>query len=319
MAPGNAECARPFSGVHCETVATGTLLRAAGFEISEAMLLKLSSLPLPFIGGRSKPFELTMVACRNLGLECHAEETSSKTKAWARLVTELETEGPVGLQLDCFYLRYFERPPHFAGHFIAALRLVGDAVEVADTLQQGGVHRVARTELEAARHARGPMSAKARMYMLRGRPSVDLATAARAAIRGNANSYLSPKFSGMGSLGFAKLAKSLPTWLKKSKSPSEDLRLAATLMERAGTGGALFRNLYRDFLAEATELVPSKAKHIGSARDHIAQSAELWARIAQLLDHCAADGRASHLNEASALCRPISEHETSAMRILAKL
>jgi hypothetical protein len=41
MAASNRGRARPFSGVHCETVATGTLLRAAGFEVSEPMLFGL--------------------------------------------------------------------------------------------------------------------------------------------------------------------------------------------------------------------------------------------------------------------------------------
>lgn len=50
--------------------------------------------------------------------------------------TSLGRSQPVGLQLDCFDLPYFERAPHFAGHFVAATRLIGDEVEVVDTLQQ---------------------------------------------------------------------------------------------------------------------------------------------------------------------------------------
>jgi hypothetical protein len=65
----------------------------------------------------------------------HADETSSKTKAWGSLAKHLGESRPVGLQVDCFYLPYFERPPHFAGHFVAALRLVDDDVEVVDTVQ----------------------------------------------------------------------------------------------------------------------------------------------------------------------------------------
>lgn len=88
---------------------------------------------------------------------------------------------------------------------------------------------------------------------------------------------------------------------------------------RAGTGGALFRNLYRDFLTEAADLVPSKANSITKARDEVARSAELWTSVACLLDHCAADGRARHLVEAALLCQPIAEHEVSAMQSLSQL
>lgn len=109
---------KPFVGVHCETVATGTLLNHVGLELSEPMLfglgegfafvfLKLSSLPLPFLGGRPKPFELTSNLCRHLGLDFRSAETTSKRKAWKQLERELSAQRPVGLQVDCFYLDYF--------------------------------------------------------------------------------------------------------------------------------------------------------------------------------------------------------------------
>lgn len=322
--------AKPFVGQHCEAVASGTLLGTIGIDLSEPMIfglgealgfvfLNLSSLPLPFIGGRSKPFALTEALCRNLGVHLQAQETSSKAKAWGHLEDCLRRHHPVGLQLDCFYLPYFERAPHFAGHFVAAIALDADVVEVVDTVQQGSVQRVDRVHLELARHARGPMAAKARAYTTRASSKPDLEAAALVAVRNNARRYLEPDFSGMGAPGILKLARSLPTWLAKAKSPREDLQLAADLMERAGTGGALFRNLYRDFLGEVAELVPSKAKAIREARESIAHSASLWTNIAALLEECARDGRVAHLTEASELCRRIAEHELAAMRLLANI
>lgn len=328
----NSGRTKPFIGQHCETVATGTLLAAVGYDLSEPMLfglgealgfvfLNLASLPLPFIGGRSKPFALTESACRNLGVRLHASETSSRRKAWSQLEERLRRFEPVGLQLDCFYLPYFEHSPHFAGHFVAAIRLIEDDVEVVDTVQQGSVQRVTQMQLESARHARGPMAARARSYTIHAgsKAKVNLQEAVVVAMRNNANRYLAPDFGGMGAAGLAKLARSLPTWLKVAKSPADDMRLAAGLMERAGTGGALFRNLYRDFLGEVAQVVPSKAKGVLSAHAAIAQAAVLWTTMAQLLEACAHDGRSVHLNEAAALCRPIAEHESAAMRILASI
>lgn len=328
--PAALAVARPFIGVHCETVATGTLLGAVGYALSEAMLfglgealgfvfLNLSSLPLPFVGGRTKPFALTEAVCRNLGVALQAEETTSKAKAWSRLEKHLRAGQPVGLQLDCFHLPYFERAPHFAGHFVAAVRLVGDEVEVVDTLAQGSVQRVGRVDLEAARHAGGPMAAKARAYTVAAGPPPDLNAAVLAAVRANAGRYLAPDFSGMGAPGIARLAKSLPKWWAQAKTPADDLQLAADLMERAGTGGGLFRHLYRDFLTEAEALLPTHAAAIGGARDLFAASAEKWTEIAHLLSACAADGRAQHLDEASKLCRAIAENEVAAMTMLARL
>lgn len=323
----------PFRGVHCETVATGTLLGALGCDLSEPMLfglgeglafvfLNLSSLPLPFLGGRSKPFALTEAICRNLGVNLRTEETSSHKKAWAGLEAALGKGQPVGLQLDCFYLPYFRNAPHFAGHFVAAIGVDRDVVTVVDTVQQGSVQRVARAELEQARHARGPMSARARAYTVQGgsrATRASLGTAALAAIRANAHRYLHPEFSGMGARGLAKLATSLPSWLTKAKSPSDDLRLAADLMEKAGTGGALFRNLYRDFLDEVARLAPPQARALRTARDGFARAAEHWRAIAHLLERSARDGRAQHLTDAADLCRSITEAEVGAMKLLADL
>src|SRR3982751_3439249 len=97
---------QPFVGLHCETVATRSLLGAAGLKLSEPLLfglgeglgfiyLNLSSLPLPFVGGRTKPFALTTALCGNLGLECVALETRSKPKAWASLERSLLDGRPV--------------------------------------------------------------------------------------------------------------------------------------------------------------------------------------------------------------------------------
>ncbi len=327
----NTRVAKPFIGVHCETVATGTLLEAVGYRLSEPMLfglgeglafvlLNLSSLPLPFVGGRSKPFALTRALCSNLGLGCHAEETASKAKSWTRLAAHLDAGRAVGLQLDCFYLPYFERAPHFAGHFVAATRLLGDDVEVVDTKPQGTVQRVHRSDLEAARHARGPMSANALLYTVEAGPTKALSEAASAAMVRNAKTYLAPAFGGSGALGIAKLARSLPTWLDKAKSPRGDLLLAADLMERAGTGGALFRNLYRDFLREAGEYVaPARAKAVREAHSAMTRAAEMWTRIAALLAQVAVDGRAEHLREAAQLCGSIVDAEQAAMLALVDL
>jgi Domain of unknown function (DUF4872)/Butirosin biosynthesis protein H, N-terminal len=321
----------PFVGVHCETVATGSLLKAAGVELSEPMLfglgeglsfvlLNLSSLPLPFVGGRPKPFELTQRLCRNLGIDCHSSETVSRPKAWQQLEVALGQRIPVGLQLDCFYLDYFEKPPHFAGHFVAAYALDGDEVKLVDTVQQGTLQIVSRASLEAARHAKGPMSSRARMYTVEvNRNVASFEGAVRTAIRANAERYLRPLFSGMGVPGIEKLAKSLPTWLQKSQSPRSDLQLASDLMERAGTGGALFRNLYRDFLTEAIDVLTQSESVITEARDRFDAAASKWTSIATHLEWAGAQGRADCLLDAANDCREIAAIELSAMQILAGL
>lgn len=318
----------PFVGQHCETVTTGTLLNSCGIKLSEPMMfglgeglgfvmLNLKSLPLPFLGGRSRPFALTQALCRNLGLECQARETSSKASAWKTLAAELDM-APVGLQLDCFHLPYFSQPIHFAGHFVAAYRVEGEQVLLVDTEQQGSLQRAPRPALEAARFAKGPMSAKARSWTIEARrPVLKLAPAIRKAIRANARAYLSPPFSGASHLGITKLAKSLPKWRAVAKK-SSDFALASLLMEKAGTGGALFRNFYRDFLREAREHLPGARATLDAGHALFAESASAWSDVARLVGS-AAKGSDAPLLEASAHCHRIASLELEAMRTLAKI
>ncbi|HEY6124673.1 MAG TPA: BtrH N-terminal domain-containing protein [Steroidobacteraceae bacterium] len=322
---------QPFAGQHCETVATGTLLAAGGLKLSEPMLfglgeglgfifINLGSLPLPFVGGRSKPFALTEALCGNLGLNCTSNETTSRPKAWAALENPVRAGQPVGLQLDCFHLEYFSQPVHFAGHFVAAHGFDDREVLLVDTAQQGSMQRTSRASLEKARFAKGPMAAKARTWTIappKRLPAIDVAT--RKAIRANAKQYLSPPFKGASHLGIVKLAESLPNWLEIAKRPADDLALAALLMERAGTGGSLFRNFYRDFLAEAGEYLASARSQLKKAQALFADSAREWAAIAGAIEHSGRTAQAAPLSDAAQRCRRVAEIEVAAMRLLAAI
>ncbi len=320
----------PFEGLHCETVATGTLLRAAGITLTEPMLfgigeglgfifINLRTLPLPFVGGRTRPFAITSTLCANLGVECHSSETSSKPKAWAALEEPLRAGRPVGLQLDCFYLEYFSQPVHFAGHFVAAYGFDDREVLLVDTAPQGSTQRASRGSVQKARFAKGPMAARARSWTLTaGKKEPDLPHAVRQAIRGNAAAYLSPPFKGASYLGIRKLAASLPRWLTLAKQPRQDLALAALLMERAGTGGALFRNFYRDFLHEALDVLGRKPA-LTAAHGLFSASAAEWTRVASLIERSGRTAEAAHLDTAAAACLTIADLEVEAMKKLTTL
>ncbi len=288
------------------------------------IFIKLSSLPLPFVGGRARPFALTEALCQNLGLECKTVETTSKSKAWAALEVPLRAGHPVGLQLDCFHLEYFSRPIHFAGHFVAAYGYDEHDVLLVDTEPQGSLQRSSRANVEKARFAKGPMAAKARAWTISAtvrKPALDavIPKALRRAIHANASQYLSPAFKGASHLGILKLADSLPHWLELAKRPKDDLALASLLMERAGTGGSLFRNFYRDFLAEAGEYLSGAKAKLSAARRLFADSAGEWGAIAALIDSSARTADAGPLRDAAQRCRRVASLEIAAMQQLAAL
>jgi hypothetical protein len=110
-----------------------------------------------------------------------------------------------------------------------------------------------------------------------------------------------------------KLSESLPRWLELAKRPADDLALAALLMEKAGTGGSLFRNFYRDFLRRPANIFrcPREAHE---AHALFAESAREWGAVAAALDTSARTGEAAPLHEARARCRSIADIEVAAMR-----
>jgi hypothetical protein len=189
---------------------------------------------------------------------------------------------------------------------------------LVDTAPQGSRQRTSRGSLEKARFAKGPMAAKARTWTIaRPRRAPELPAAVRKAMRNNAKSYLAPPFKGASFLGMRKLADSLPGWQQLSRNPSQDLELAALLMERAGTGGALFRNFYRDFLQEAAGVL-GKSAALAEAQQGFAESAHEWTAIAALVNE-ARDGRSEPLVEAAARCRRAADIEVAAMKKLAAI
>lgn len=109
----------------------------------------------------------------------------------------------------------------------------------------------------------------------------------------------------------------MPKWLERSQDPREDLPRAADLMERAGTGGALFRNLYRDFLAECAELIDSD--HLRTGHGLYAEAATLWTEVAELVAAAGESGDTRTLTRAGAVLHELARIEREAMRALAEL
>ncbi len=162
---------KPFSGQHCETTATGTLLLQIGIEVSEPMLFglgeglgfiywKMKTMDFPFLGGRVKPDLLTQNIVRNLNLELAAKETASPQKAWDSVKELLDRKQAVGLKMDCFHLEYFSNPFHFAGHYAAIYGYDEQNAFLVDTKQQGSLVQTSLKSLALARSEKGPMASK---------------------------------------------------------------------------------------------------------------------------------------------------------------
>ncbi|TGK54353.1 DUF4872 domain-containing protein [Leptospira kanakyensis] len=319
----------PFVGVHCETTTTGTLLKHIGIELSEPMLFgigeglsfifwNMKSMDFPFIGGRIKPDQLTTNIAKNLNLKLEIQETTSKSKAWSSVQNLIDSGIPVGLKLDCFHLEYFSKPFHFAGHYAALYGYDESNVYLVDTKQQGTKVHTSLKSLELARSEKGPMASKNLFYTIGlGKKQTNLTKVVRLAAKNNAREYLSPPITNVSFQGIRKLASYLEKWFHSSKDIQRDFGTTAMMMEKAGTGGAIFRNLYRDFLLESYEL--TKDPIFKNTHLQFKEVANHWTEIISLFDSLGKKGDERLLSEIKNLLHTIADLEFSAMSDLLKL
>jgi len=320
---------QPFDGQHCETTATGTLLRQLGIDFSEPMLFGLGeglgfiywnmkTMDFPFMGGRIKTDLLTRNIAKNLELELVVKETISVQKAWDKVKELLDNGQAVGLKLDCYYLEYFSNPFHFAGHYAAICGYDEKYAYLVDTRQQGAQVQTSLKSLEQARAAKGPMSSRNLYYTLQKTGyEPDPSTAVLTAIRHNAGDYLNPPITNIGYKGILKAGTQLIKWFKESRNIESEFKAAAMLMEKAGTGGALFRNLYRDFLKESYDLL--KLNELKSAHKAFCEIAILWTNVAQLFEEISRTQDIKYVYQASDILKSLSEKEKKAMKLLSTL
>ncbi|MFF8974976.1 BtrH N-terminal domain-containing protein [Streptomyces sp. NPDC014995] len=314
---------------HCETTAAGVLLRHQGIDLTEPMLFGLGSglsfiywdsknMGFPFLGGRVKPFDLTRNLATRLGLELRVQETTSPRRAWENVVVPIDAGHPVGLQLDSYYLDYFTSKVHFGGHIVAMHGYDDHDAYLVDTHRQGGAVSTSLTSLAQARAARGPMTAKHRSFTLtapRNLPSLPRQIVP--AITACADVFLNPPIANLGYRGIEKAGKLVRTWLQRTDNPQRDLPQAAVLMEKAGTGGALFRNLYRDFLGECAQLLGSR--HLRTGHRLYTEAATLWTEVAALITKAGESGDVQCLVQACTVLFDLSHIEREAMQELSRL
>lgn len=320
---------KPFDGQHCETTATGTLLNQLDIELSEPMLFGLGeglgfifwnmkTMTFPFIGGRIKPDALTENIAKNLNLELTVKEAASQQKAWNNVKELIDNGQAVGLKLDCFHLEYFSKPFHFAGHYTAIYGYDNDFAFLTDTKQQGGKVKTSLKSLALARAEKGPMSSKNLYYTLRKtNKEPDLKKAIVTAIKNNADDYLNPPITNIGYKGILKTSTEIIKWFKTSKDIQSEFETAAMLMEKAGTGGSLFRNLYRDFLKESYDLL--KLDQLKQGHEAFIEIAKLWKTVSELFEKVSETKDFQYILVASEILKTISEKEKKAMEILITL
>jgi hypothetical protein len=318
-----------FKGQHCETNAIGNLFLNIGVDLSEPMIFGLASglgyifwnmkiMDFPFIGGRIKPDEITSNVCKVLNLKLNRHETSSVKTAWDVVKNQIDNSIPVGLKLDSYHLDYFTNKIHFAGHYATIYGYDKEYAYLIDTVQQGSPVKATLENLSLARNEKGPMSSKNLSFTIEKVNKLpDLRDIIPQAIVQNAKDFLNPPIKNIGYKGIEKTSKEIYKWFETSKNIGNEFKLQALLMERAGTGGALFRNIYRDFLLESYTI--TKNNKIEAAHNHYVEIADMWTKVSALFNQIGETKSFDYLKQASTILRLIADKEKIAMEILEKI
>jgi hypothetical protein len=112
-----------------------------------------------------------------------------------------------------------------------------------------------------------------------------------------------------------KTSTEIVKWFNRSKDIERDFKVTAMLMEQAGTGGALFRNLYRDFLKECYELL--KLETLEQGHQEFIEIADLWTETSNLFIEVSRTKDMEYIKQASDLLKTISAKEKKTMETLA--
>lgn len=280
-------------GVHCGSVAMADMLRWAGVDLSEPMVFGLGAglgfyylqsdymSPTRQIVGRSIHLEENVAEA--LGLELVEHRTSDGEEGWRGVRSAVESGRPALVQCDLSELPYWESSTPFNGHriVVAGYDDADDSVYVADTHFEG-LECIDREALHRARASDAPPSFGNRFAWWELEPAScgDIQGAIREAIARNVEEIESDESGFTGMPGLDLFREEVAGW-RDLDDAEWCYRFAYQCIEKRGTGGAMFRNLYRKFLSEAADYVPEILQF--QLPVSMSRNADAWSTLATYL------------------------------------
>ena len=144
----------------------------------------------------------------------------------------------------------------------------------------------------------------------------NLKEAIKTAIKNNSAEFLNPPITNITYKGILKTSKEIKKWFARSTDRKRDFQTTAMLMERAGTGGSIFRNLYRDFLGESYAML--HMDELKEAEIAYRQIALDWKEVIDCFDKAGETEDVQYIHQASDILVQLSEKERLAMENLQK-
>ena len=297
-------------GGHCGSGAMRDLLTWAGLDwgspLSEGLVFGLGGaltfmyLRVPDLGtpiylvGRNADFEANV--CSRLGITTSRKQTDDPGLAWRWVTHQLDQGQPVMLNADIAFLPYLRVRLSNTRHDIVVIGYDENAgtVTVVDN-DRLDPQVLSIDDLDRARSSTGfPDPVRYATWPMRFPSELpDLETAARSAaqesargMREGAGQSLDPlarpgsSVTGSGLPGLDTLATDLRSWPQTmdEESLAQSRQALAVFIEKAGTGGGLFRRLQAQFCKDAASLLDSEA--FALAGRSWTDAARVWSELA---------------------------------------
>jgi len=299
---------RNLPGEHCGSAATRNLLcHYCGIELSESVIfglgaglesifIKVNTLdPAISIFGRSISMEAD--ALNALGIDYREQPEPDNQKAWEDVRNEVIAGRPTMLTGDIFFLDYRNYKVRFPAHRFVLLGF-DDEKEIAYVADRVDPEPQA-CSYQALAKSRNPTTGIT-TFNLWGKffdtivkKSFEQAACyaiktcvSRMKGKDTSQADLIKSVTGdnavvvTGIEGLSAFADDLARWHKRDDA-AQLASYNAQCIEKFGTGGGNFRNLYTGFLEWASDRVPDivNTRHVELARE----SAENWSKLAELL------------------------------------
>ncbi len=289
------------NGKNCQSSAMVRLMRHMGYEISEPMLVGIASgmgfiywfmkmMTYPVIGGMNRSDcrkfpGILGKAARRLGGDFESIYTKSVKKAHVFLKDTLRQDQPGLVCVDMAYLDHLLTgdDDHFGEHNILVYGIdeSQDLTYISDRFH--GTTTMALSQLQKARASKFPPFPAVNQMVRFSFPEelTPLEEIIPSALRENIDAMLNPPISNAGVKGMVKWSKQLgkyPKIIPDNKNLAHALMMHYIYIETGGSGGAIFRQIFTDFLREAGNLIQSD--QMLKAADEYADIVQVWRGIA---------------------------------------
>ncbi|MFW9927639.1 MAG: BtrH N-terminal domain-containing protein [Candidatus Thorarchaeota archaeon] len=262
-------------GKNCMTSSLWKLLHHLGHDVSEEMLVgigsglgfiywKMKQMATPFVGGMNGGRFPTILglAVDRLGGEWNVLKSSSIKRAHGHLRETLDMNQPALICADLGFLDYLSLggDDHFGMHTILVYGIDEGKDEAYISDRFATTITIPLSRLQKARASEyHPFPAKNKMMQVSmPEETVPLDEIIPFAIRENMDFMLNPPISNMGAGGILRWKKELkryPKILPDNRTIMQALIEHFVYIEVGGSGGALFRRMYSQFLKEASKVM----------------------------------------------------------------